>query len=517
MKRALRLLCLFAALLLLAACGGAPVSAPASPGQSLPASSAPPPPPPRQDVNIGLLGPVASLAPMFAWHPAEKSIIAQLYEPLLAIAGNTLTPKLAESFELDADLGGITLHLRQGVSFHNGQPFTANDVCYTLDSLKNYPAWAAGAAVVNTVEALGDFTVRITATTPGVQLLTLLCETMIVPRPAQGEGYDDTSPPPGTGPYALQSFDGTTALLTLNTGYYGWADDAPPAITEARYVVYGDGETLAAALQGQTVDYAAGLPKGFAPAEDFETALLPGNALYLLAVNCGLPPFDDALVRQAIGLAADRVALGDAVDTTATPWQHYFLPRQAAAPAAESLPAARHDPDTAKALLAQAGYPDGLVLEQPVAVLPQDAAWATVLQQQLLTIGVEFGLEIVDTAVFSERLFAGNYQLAPLRLPVHESDMAAMAEAFYSLPKRSFLFPCGAFGSVNTDALIAEAAQLAAPAERQALYTQLYALLEPQQPLCVLLLEQQQHAWAGGLQFASTAGLPPLDSLYWTA
>jgi peptide/nickel transport system substrate-binding protein len=273
-----------------------------------------------------------------------------------------LAPDLAVSWEADPTATQWTFKLREGVTFHNGKPFTAQDVLYTTRYVMNPELESPGAAVLEIIDldqlnAPDEQTVVFTLKQPHADfpLLLLHYAMYIIP---DGIGDEINTTGIGTGPFKLQAFDpeGTT-IVVANDDYYA----GPPALAAVEMVGIADAEARTSALLADQIDYNDIAPET-APLvssnPNYVLNALPSGNWLVMVMRADEPPFTDPRVRTALKLVVDRAAMVQTVlagygqvagDHPVWSGDQYFLDT--------SRP---QDIARARQLLAEAGYADGL-------------------------------------------------------------------------------------------------------------------------------------------------------------
>lgn len=289
------------------------------------------------------------------------SLLRNVFEPLTSFdARMQVGPSLATSWENPDDSTWV-FHLRPGVRFHDGQPFGAPDVVWSLNRarLPEVSSFGSYLVAVANVRATDDLTVVITTQGPYPILLNKLAFVAIVPRgsPVPIEH------PVGTGPYRFLSFSpGKGLALEAFAGYWG----APPEERRVDFMPVSEREERLRLLEERAVDVAQdpGPASADRLTEGKGLRLVRGDGLLViyLLLRHDRPPLDDLRVRQAIDLAIDRQALVDEL------WQGYATPvgqlvSRNAFGYSNALAAPARDLGRARALLAAAGHPNGLDLE----------------------------------------------------------------------------------------------------------------------------------------------------------
>lgn len=300
-------------------------------------------------------------------------------------------PDLALSWTANADATEWTLKLRPGVKFHDGHPFTAADVVYTLqraaDPKLDTPVRAA-VKPIKSVEAVDPTTVKIALNGPFADFPLILTDYRLVMIP-DGSGETIANTGIGTGPFKLEKFDpqGTTVLVA-NPDYY----DGAPRLARIEIVGIPDAQARFQALLGGQIDMLQGLSRqeialiGKSPKHQLQ--LVPTANWRGIVFRADVKPFDDVRVRRALRMAVDRTAMRDLVvgpdggitgcDTPVGPADQYRWESEC-----------KPDVAGAKALLAAAGFPDGIDVEIQVATI--EPIWPTiaqVYQQQVAPAGI---------------------------------------------------------------------------------------------------------------------------------
>jgi peptide/nickel transport system substrate-binding protein len=338
-----------------------------------------------------------------------------LYEGLTRFdrEGN-VEPCLAESWE-NPDPLTWDFHLRQGVKFHNGAELSAEDVKYSIDRVldpempgSNRPYFSA----INNVEAVDQSTVRFHLNTPYVPLLGSLATqggAIINKQWAEEQvaagAVEFTSVEMGTGPYMLLEYVPGDRLDYQKFADY-W-DTGTPQIDDVTWKIMQELETRVASLRAKTASYAQIDSLGAQQLEGTGHVTLysnPGFAMPVSIHNVRRAPFDDIRVRQAIALGVDRQEMiekvfggeGSLTGPVQTGFGDWFIP-------VEELPY-KVDRDAAKALLAEAGYPDGF----DTTILGLDV-WpyndvGIVYQAQLQAIGINASIEQTEFGAWLDKI-----------------------------------------------------------------------------------------------------------------
>ncbi len=379
----------------------------------------------KTTLNVGIAAQDSGrLDPHFAVSTIDRIPVAWMFNALVrfppgSIDPARIEPDLAESWEATPDQLTWTFHLRHGAQFHGGYgEFTADDVLFSLAKAADpkSSAFASELRAIDKTEALDPYTVRITLKNRIPSLLGALTnysQGFIVSKKAVeklGDGF--ARAPIGTGPFAFASLTPNHSLeLVANDAYFR----GKPHVTKISYrfipsdasrdLAYQNGELdLNYGRADQTwVNRSRTLPHTvidiFEPAEEAQ-----------LHLNIKTKPFDDLRVRRAVQFAINRPEL--------VRWRGQDVAREAQSvvprgylgfTADNGLPG--FDLAKAKALLAEAGYKDGLIVKVIQSQLPEMLSAMQVFQAQLKRAGINLDVQVVEHATFHAQI---RQDLSPL-------------------------------------------------------------------------------------------------------
>jgi len=326
------------------------------------------------------------------------SVLSNLYEGLTTIdAEMRVGPRLAERWENPDELTW-RFHLRPDVTFHDGSPLTADDVVASLERARYHPSTDLSSYLVEVtqVRRLDDHTVEVVTARPYAILLNKLAFIQIVPADAPTE----ITEPIGTGPYRFVSFTpGDRVVLEAYPEYWG----GPSVFDRVELVTVLDGDDRVDGLLAGRFDIAIDLKSSQMDRADavegFHGLGEESLVVEYLQLGVGEAPFDDVRVRQAISLALDRDRLVDVlVEGNGVPATQMvgrfvfgFVP---------GLEPPRRDLDRARALLAEAGFPDGFQVELEM----REGRDGTEIARQLAEVGIEVELVVGPWRELYERL-----------------------------------------------------------------------------------------------------------------
>ncbi len=435
-------------------------------------------------IVVGTLADPASLAPHRATDLVAAEIVANVCETLVRVRPGSLRPEgvLATSWAT-TDQRIWTLTLREGVSFHDGEPLDASAVALNLQHLRAERAFPGRA------ERLGPHVVQIRLERPNAALLSTLSQPFFgMQSPRQIRASSET--PVGTGPYRLLA--AAPGLVELAAHDRHWA--GAPRARRLLFRRFPDEAALASALVSGEADVTAALGPGRAAElrADAGVALdtQPGLSLTFLAVNNEKAPFSDVRVRRALSRAIARASLVRE------------LLAGHAEPAHTLLPSTLLEPDTrarelvleregARRLLADARVPPGLAVTLTVSRAPrpyllEPLRAAARLRDDLATVGLAVRLREVGSWAEQVALTSrGDFELALLgwradTLDPNDFLTALVDSSSIGTTNRS------RYRSALMDGLLKRARQDSAPSARLALYRQAQDLVQAELPLVPL-------------------------------
>lgn len=344
---------------------------------------------------------------------------ALVYEGLVSQFRGEIRPALAESWELSDDGLEYTFTLREGATFHSGRTVTADDVVYSLERVMNPDTLSPNInsyANIESVTAPDPSTVVITLSQPHSPLLFLLSalSSSVVDKDVVDAGGVVAPPDGGTGPFKLVEHNvGRNIVLEANDDYW---DPELPYLDGIDMTWNPDDNARAAAIRSHSVDVL------FRPAPEFMDSLKSdpnikwyggsGSLSLHLLLNSSVAPFDDVRVRQAIFHALDRQVLLDIANAgLGLPLNGGYLPPDRWGGLTEPVYGAP-DIETAKALLAEAGYPDGFdVTLTVIGTSAFQVRQAEVEKEMLAAIGIDVTIEPVEAQVATEMTRAGDFEM----------------------------------------------------------------------------------------------------------
>jgi peptide/nickel transport system substrate-binding protein len=397
-------------------------------------------------------------------------------------AETNLVGDLATEWELDGTDWVFTL--REGVTWHDGSPFTADDVKYTFERALDPEVGSFTVPSIGeetTVEVVDPLTVRIKLPAVNASYPDLMTAVSIVKKDS-GESNRDA--PVGTGPFKFESWSpNESTVYVRNDAYY---DPERPLLDSVVFRPIPDPQVAVTNLTAGEVDLVSNqliLPQTAQSLEGQEGVQLivvdPSSQLTYTNIVWREGPLADKRVRQGLAHCLDLEAVKELVYAgTGTPTNNFMAP---VTWAYIELPNYEFDPEKAKALFAEAGYPDGFEVEiDTIEGYPDLNATASIWQDGLRQAGVTANVTIYEINTWLDRFLNGEYQLST-NFDINGPDPQRMFTADYLLHIANEEWA--------DKELMAKVEELAAAAiatvdqeERKTIYAELQTLLHDELP-----------------------------------
>lgn len=385
-------------------------------------------------------------------------------------------PLLAESYEW-IDEKTLEFKLRRNVTFHDGSPFTADDVAYTLNRVSSPEAAVVNPKMVNwigSVEKVDDYTVRILMDEPFPAALEYLAAAVpIYPKAHYESGGPEgmSANPIGTGPYrVVEAVPGTSIKLEKNEDYFPDSPKGQPHIGRIEQRTIPDPQTQVAELMAGRLDWIWLVPPDIASRLETRPNIkvLPGETMRIGYVafdtrgTSGVEYFKDRRVRQAVAHALNRDAIArNLIGAGSSVIHSACYPSQFGCE--QNVRAYEYDPDKARALLAEAGYPSGFSVD---IYGYRERHVTEAIIGDLQNVGIRANLNSVRFATFKEMNFEGT-------IPLRHGAFGAWSINDVSITMEGF-FQGEEEDTIHDPELIAwnsEAKQIVDQDRRQELYT----------------------------------------------
>ncbi|MEP4649962.1 MAG: ABC transporter substrate-binding protein [Ilumatobacter sp.] len=316
-------------------------------------------------------------------------------------SGAEAVPGLAESWEFSEDGGALDMKLREGVTFHDGEPFNAEAVKANIErgqTVEN-SAVSSELAVIEEVEVVDEFNVRFVLNGDAASLPLVLSDRAGMQlSPAAFDNADLDVQPVGAGMFTVAEYDQDARIVYEAYDDY-WDPDAVQ-VAGIDFLIQTDSVTRLNALRSGQIDWTFVDPPQVSEAESagLELLTVPSLAYYHLQLNGSFEPFADPVVRQALNHAINRDAIVDGLllgiggIAGVQPFPEGYFAHD------DSISADlyEYDPEMARQMLADAGYPDGFTFEMIVPTVPNITQLGEAVQAQLAEIGVTAEIRAVQ-------------------------------------------------------------------------------------------------------------------------
>ena len=426
------------------------------------------------------------------------AISQNIYNKLVTLDANyQVIPDLAQTWTVSADGLAYTFTLAPGARWHDGQPCTAADVKWTLETItaKGY-ASADVTKRITAIEAPNDTTVVLRLQEPWSPMLSNLAwyGTFILPKHVFGDAdwatHAATNAPVGTGPFRVVEWQrGERMVLEANKSYFRRGPFVDRVVYVFPKAAAQGGDMLAAG----EVDYTVARPtneriKQFQATSGIVVRSYPNPSRYFFGFNLTRKPLDDVRVRRALNAAIDRDTLIErALGGYGDPGMGMYTPAVAWAYNQHAI-APDFDRQEAGRLLDEAGLrpgPDGvrLRLQAMVPNLSPFSELAAEARAQLREVGVDLGIESVPAADAQRRMQTTRDFDVALNNGSHGPDPDNLAVRFGSSSRLGFT----GYSSAEFDEAIAQGARLVAFEQRAPAYFRAQALLARDLPLLPLV------------------------------
>lgn len=465
-----------------------------------------------------------------------------VYETLLFFnrADGSIKPWLADKYSFSSDAKQITFNLHPGIKWSDGQPFTAGDVAFTLNLIKQNAAIDNNGigGSIQQATASDPETVIVSLTSPNSSILWFLAgQTWIVPQHIWSSVGDPSKytdkQPVGTGPYILKSFTSQLIVYDKNPSYW---QPGKPIVPELRYPAYNGNTTAELAMNTDQTDwnglYTPNVQKTFIGRDSAHNHYFfaPSDPV-MLFLNLKKAPFDQLPVRQAISDAIDRGKISSIGESGYEPVAH---------PTGLILPGAKDyldptyanaaftlDPNQASQLLAGAGFkkgsdgnlvgPNGKKVSVNLDVVSGYTDWISdcqIIAANLQTIGIQVNITQDQFDTFYQNLQNGSFDMAiwgetpgPTPYFIYDEVLASSNSA-----------PIGQSANTNferwsdnaTDALLDQYNSTVDPAQQKQAIAGLEKIVVEQLPVIFLVNEPYWYEY----NTVKYAGWPDQNNLY---
>jgi peptide/nickel transport system substrate-binding protein len=459
-------------------------------------------------LRIGLAEDPATFDPTTSRLLVDRIVLAAMCDKLFDISPKLeIVPQLATSYAWSSDNKALTLSLRSGVSFQDGEPFDAAAEKFSLKRHLTFPGTnrKGEIAAISSIDVVDDHTIRLNLSAPFAPLLSQLADRagmMLAPKAAAAAGDKFGAKPVCVGPFKLKERVAQDRIVLERDPTY-W-DKAHIFLDEVVYRSLPDSSVRLANLQSGDLDMIERVAATDMPAlrqiKSFDTASAPELGWTGIVINIAngtgakTPLGQQALIRQAFELSLDRKAINEVV------FNGDFIPGNQWVPPAspyytESLPVPPRDVARAKRLLAELGQPhptvDLIVLNNPELMRAGE-----VIQAMAKEAGFEVKLTAMETASALRAQDQGDFTAAMTfwsGRPDPDGNISIWAACKAALNT-------GHYCNGDLDRSLAEARQTIEPAERKRLYALATEILLRDRPYIWLFHRKWYWAYTAQLQ-----------------
>jgi peptide/nickel transport system substrate-binding protein len=422
---------------------------------------------------FGLTQEISSVDPHEDTDAATRSVLFNVFEGLVKpTTDGEVEPAVAQDYTVSDDMTEYTFTLRDGITFHDGNPVTAEDVKYSLERSAGIDGDQSALSAISDISTPDDSTVVITLSAPDSEFIYNLT-TAILEEANDAQQADN---PIGTGPFKLTEFEeGQYLTLEKYDGY--WNKDLD-YIDEVQVKFVADADEAFMELQSGSIDCLQYLTKDqiSSVGDDYNIITTTMMLVHGLFLNNDYEPLQNKEVRQALNYAVDRDAINEMfADGKGMIVQTHGYPRITAWYNKDTEGTYTYDPDKAKELLADAGYADGFDLEITVpSNFTQHVTTAEMIAENLKAVGINATINSVDWNTWlSETYQNRNYQATVIGFDISSLSPATWYKRYYSTSDNDMTN----FASTEYDSLYDQAQQTTDNDTKKDLYGQMQQIL----------------------------------------
>lgn len=457
-----------------------------------------------------------SLRAVKVWH--------QMFEGLYGMdeAKGGYYKELAKVVSLSDNQKEYTITLQDGVKFQNGEVMKASDVVFSYERAMKNPRFNYVTSMIEDVVEINDDTVKITLKTPFSAIdhtffsIKISSEKEVL---EQGDKFGTIPHKAGTGPYYVTEYNVATDIK-LNAFEDYWRGS--PAIKKIEYRVISDDAAAVIAFENHELDYLEDAPltdwESLVKASGENHSLTKGNDVLFLGVNYLSPTNNNILVndkvRQAIFYAVNKKDMNSAACNgygVETPY--YMPPEYVATSPKDGFETYEYNPEKAKLLLAEAGYPDGVDVGTILtygASTGDKAKMAQVLQANLADVGITSAVSVMESAVVLPRLYDQDYDIC-IYADSNNFDFNNIRQMVHSESVGMYIvkYKDGPFNWKRLEELVDLGVSTSNVDERVGYYRELWSITMDSATLLPCLSKPVPTVWASNLEIGT-----PVPSFY---
>ena len=452
-------------------------------------------------LNAGLDVDAGTMDPRLARDTSAARMQELVYSGLVRLDAELVPqPDLAASWEF-TDPTTLVFQLNEGVTFHNGQPLTAEDVKYTFDTLLQEDFGAPRRSLytpIESIEVVDDLTVQFNLSQPYAPVLQYM-DMGIVPHEAAAElGPDFGDNPVGTGPFQLVEWEkGSRILLEAFDDYFG----GRPSIDQIDISIIPDNNVRLIALESGDLDliHSPVPPQDLARLQsDPNLVVETTTALGYTYLNLNLdnPVLEDVRVRKALAHLSDRETISEVIFYGMdAPGQSFLLPNTFYY--TDDVTTYEYDPERAAELLDEAGWTDSdgdgirdkdgqpLMIELTTNVDPNRQQILEFLQGEWAQVGIDASVRVYEWPSFIADVIAGEYDIGLIGwLLLTDPDRASYLQ-FFTEGGSNY----GSYSNPEVDRLLDEGRAETDPEARKEIYTEVAQIITDEVPYIFLLYQ----------------------------
>ncbi len=454
-----------------------------------------------ETMTIATASDALTLDPLMLSETPTLAVNFNIFEGLIYLDNKMdIQPGLATSWENEDDLTWV-FHLRQGVTFHNGDDFTAEDVKFSLERAQNHPKsqFKSSVAEIDSITVRDEHTVAVKTKYPYPLLLRKICSIYIYSKDYVEANSDQhlQNNPIGTGPYQLSSWSKDEKMvLSYYEDYWGERPEVDKAILKP---ISNPATRVASLLSGE-VDVLMDLPvqdvERVSQADGVKVIQRPGLRLIFLGMNTQEGPFADVKVRKAVYHAINEDAIIEHVMNGHAYPAGQFYPDDVFG-FNPDVKRVAYDPEKAKELLAEAGYPDGFSIKFDSSNdrYINDGQIAQAIAIQLARVGIDVELNVQTKSAHFDKILSRNTNFYLLGWTNSNGDGSGSFEGLLHTPDDQYgRFNLGNYSNPEVDALVEKAAKTLDEKKRSELLQQAVKIAMDEVAQIPLHYQQQLYA-----------------------
>jgi peptide/nickel transport system substrate-binding protein len=396
--------------------------------------------------------------------------------------------ELAESWEIPDNITYI-FYLRKGVRFHDGTEFNAEAVKWNFERmLSDYSQVRTLFDVIDTIELIDDYTVKIKLKHPYAPFLDLVASNALMVSPAAvekmgNEGFQKH--PVGTGPFVFETLDRQKGELVFVKNENYWRESRP-YLDKIIIREIPDDQTRLFALQTGDIDYDNNvLTSNMDELRKtgnikFVSILGKSNTIDFLTFNCQEEPFNNKKVRQAVSYALDQETIAQFIGHTELIYGPLPDTSWGSNP---DKPVRKYDPEKARKLMIEAGYENGFSVKLKTwSNDPKRDDLALIVKEMLAEININVEIEVLETGTLFQQLMQNDFAFASMHWGGGGSlDPNGNLQLLFD--SRSMYNWISNYRNIEVDTLLQQALEITDRSERQKLYWKAEELIIEDQPM----------------------------------